>query len=155
MDDDRQRACATDQPSGSFARVIRADTKKAGLLFAGTESSMYVSFDDGDTWQSLMLNLPNTSYRDIAIHENDLVVGTYGRGFWMLDDYSPLRQITPAIASEPAHLFKPGDAIRVRRNVNGDTPFPPEVPHARESAARRASSTTTWREAVAARSRST
>jgi hypothetical protein len=120
----------TDQPSGSFARVIRVDTKKAGLLFAGTESSMYVSFDDGDHWQSLMLNLPNTSYRDIQIHENDLVVGTYGRSFWVLDDYSPLRQMTPATASEPAHIFKPGDAIRVRRNVNGDTPFPPEVPHA-------------------------
>ena len=120
----------TDQPSGSFARVIRADTKKAGLLFAGTESSMYVSFDDGDDWQSLQLNLPNTSYRDIVIKDNDLVVGTYGRSIWILDDYSPLRQMTAAIASEPAHLFKPGDAIRVRRNVNGDTPFPPEVPHA-------------------------
>jgi photosystem II stability/assembly factor-like uncharacterized protein len=119
-----------DQPSGSFARVIRADTKKAGLLFAGTESSVYVSFNDGDSWQSLMLNLPNTSYRDMMIKDNDLIVGTYGRGFWILDDYSPLRQITPAMASEPAHLFKPGDAIRVRRNVNGDTPFPPEVPHA-------------------------
>jgi photosystem II stability/assembly factor-like uncharacterized protein len=119
-----------DQPSGSFARVIRADTKKAGLLFAGTESSMYVSFDDGDNWQSLMLNLPNTSYRDLTIKDNDLVVGTYGRGIWILDDISPLRQMTPATASEPVHLFKPGDAIRVRRNVNGDTPFPPEVPHA-------------------------
>jgi photosystem II stability/assembly factor-like uncharacterized protein len=122
---------ATNQPSGSFTRVIRADTKKPGLLFAGTESSMYVSFDDGDTWQSLMLNLPNTSYRDITIHENDLVVGTYGRGFWILDDISPLRQVIAPVATEPAHLFKPGDAIRVRRNVNGDTPFPPEVPHAK------------------------
>jgi len=122
---------ATDQPSGSFARVIRADTVKRGLLFAGTESSMYVSFDEGDTWQSLMLNLPNTSYRDIAIHENDLVIGTYGRSFWVLDDISPLRQMTPAVASEPVHLFTPGEAIRVRRNVNGDTPFPPEVPHAK------------------------
>ena len=120
----------TDQPSGSFSRVIRADTKKAGLLFAGTESSVYVSFDDGDSWQSLMLNLPNTSYRDMVIKDNDLVVGTYGRSFWVLDDFSPLRQITPATATEPAHLFKPGDAIRVRRNVGGDTPFPPEVPHA-------------------------
>jgi len=120
----------TDQPSGSFARVIRADTKKAGLLFAGTESSMYVSFDDGDDWQSLMLNLPNTSYRDIVIKDNDLVIGTYGRSLWILDDFSPLRQITPGIESEAAHLFKPGDAIRVRRNVNGDTPFPPEIPHA-------------------------
>jgi photosystem II stability/assembly factor-like uncharacterized protein len=120
----------TDQPSGSFVRVVRADTKRKGLLFAGTESSMYLSFDDGDTWQSLQLNLPNTSYRDIAIHDNDLVVGTYGRSIYVLDDYSPLREMTPAIAAEPAHLFKPGDAIRVRRNVNGDTPFPPEVPHA-------------------------
>jgi photosystem II stability/assembly factor-like uncharacterized protein len=119
-----------DQPSGSFARVVRADTKKAGLLFAGTESSVYVSFDDGDNWQSLMLNLPNTSYRDLTVHDNDLVAGTYGRGFWVLDDISPLRQITPALASEPAYLFKPGDAIRVRRNLNGDTPFPPEVTHA-------------------------
>jgi len=119
-----------DQPSGSFARVVRADTKKAGLLFAGTESSVYVSFDDGDNWQSLMLNLPNTSYRDLTVHDNDLVAGTYGRGFWILDDISPLRQITLALASEPAYLFKPGDAIRVRRNVNGDTPFPPEVTHA-------------------------
>ena len=121
---------ATDQPSGSFARVIRADTRRAGLLFAGTESSMYVSFDDGDDWQSLMLNLPNTSYRDMVIKDNDLVVGTYGRWFWILDDISPLRQMTAAMAAEPAHLFKPGDALRVRRNVNGDTPFPPEVPHA-------------------------
>ncbi len=121
---------ATDQPSGSFGRVIRADTKRAGLLFAGTESSMYVSFNDGDDWQSLMLNLPNTSYRDIQIKNNDLVVGTYGRSFWILDDMTPLRQMTPAIASEPVHFFKPGDAWRVRRDVNGDTPFPPEVPHA-------------------------
>jgi hypothetical protein len=77
-----------------------------------------------------MLNLPNTSYRDMVIKDNDLVVGTYGRGFWILDDFSPLRQMTPAIASEPAHMIKAGDAIRVRRNVNGDTPFHPEVPHA-------------------------
>jgi hypothetical protein len=120
----------TDQPSGSFARVIRADLKKAGLLYAGTESSMYVSVDNGDHWQPLGLNLPNTSYRDIALRNDDVVVGTYGRSFWILDDVSPLRQITANVASEKAHLFKPGDAIRVRRNVNGDTPLPPEVPHA-------------------------
>ncbi|MCW3099198.1 MAG: hypothetical protein JWL77_4816 [Chthonomonadaceae bacterium] len=119
-----------DQAGGSFARVIRADTQRKGLLFAGTESSVYVSFDDGDHWQSLMLNLPDTSYRDMVVKDNDLVVGTYGRGFWILDDISPLRQITPSIASEPAHLFKTGGATRVRRNVNGDTPFPPEIPHA-------------------------
>jgi photosystem II stability/assembly factor-like uncharacterized protein len=117
------------QVSGSYARVIRADPKQAGLLFAGTESAMYVSFDDGDDWQSLMLNLPNTSYRDIVVKDNDLVVATYGRSIWILDDFSPLRQMSPAIASEPAHLFKPGDAIRVRRNINTGTPFPPEIPH--------------------------
>ena len=119
-----------DQPSGSFAQVIRADTRKAGLLFAGTASGMFVSFDDGDHWQSLQLNLPNTSYRDAVITGNDLVVGTYGRGIWILDDISPLRQTAPEAAGEAVRLFKPGDAVRVRRNVNQDTPFPPEVPHA-------------------------
>jgi photosystem II stability/assembly factor-like uncharacterized protein len=117
------------QVSGSYSRVIRADTKKAGLIFAGTESGMYVSFDDGDDWQSLMLNLPNTSYRDIVVKGNDLVVATYGRSVWILDDISPLRQMTVEIGAEPVHLFKPGEAIRVRRNVNTGTPFPPEMPH--------------------------
>ena len=119
-----------DQVSGGFARVIRADSKRAGLLFGGTESGMYVSFDDGDHWQSLMLNLPNTSYRDIVIKDNDLIVATYGRGIWILDDMSPLRQMTAAMASEPVHLFRPGDAIRQRRDVNGDTPMQAEIPHA-------------------------
>jgi photosystem II stability/assembly factor-like uncharacterized protein len=118
------------EPSASFARVIRADLQKAGLLVAGTESGMYVSFDDGDNWQSLQLNLPNTSYRDIAFAGNDLVVGTYGRGIYVLDDYAVLRQMTPATAAEPVHLFKPDATARVRRNTNFDTPFPPEVPHA-------------------------
>ncbi|HEV8215360.1 MAG TPA: hypothetical protein VGP95_05985, partial [Gemmatimonadaceae bacterium] len=121
---------ATNQPSGSFVKVVRNDPRRKGLLFAGTESSMYVSFDDGDHWQTLQQNLPNTSYRDIAIAGNDLVVATYGRGFWSLDDYSILRQLEPPIANETAHLFKPGDAYRTRRNVGADTPFPPEVPHA-------------------------
>jgi photosystem II stability/assembly factor-like uncharacterized protein len=116
-------------PLGSFARVIREDPKTRGLLFAGTESGMYVSFDDGDHWQSLQLNLPNTSYRDIVIHGNDLVVGTYGRGIWVLDDISPLRQMTDG-RTAGTHLFAPGEAVRVRRNVGNDTPFPPEVPHA-------------------------
>ncbi|HEY7893888.1 MAG TPA: hypothetical protein VIC24_03225 [Gemmatimonadaceae bacterium] len=120
----------TEEPSGSFAHVIRNDPKRAGLLFAGTESGMYVSFDDGDHWQSLQLNLPNTSYRDITFHGSDLIVGTYGRGIWVLDDYTVLRDLTPAIAGAPVHLFKPDDAVRVRRNDGADTPFPPEVPHA-------------------------
>jgi photosystem II stability/assembly factor-like uncharacterized protein len=120
----------SNEPSASFARVIRADPQRAGLLVAGTESGMYVSFDDGDDWQSLQLNLPNTSYRDIAFAGNDLVVGTYGRGIWILDDYAVLRQLTPAMAAEPVHLFKPDPSVRKRRNTNFDTPFPPEVPHA-------------------------
>ena len=118
------------EPSGSFARFIREDPKKRGLLFAGTESSVYVSFDNGDHWQPLKNNLPTTSVRDLTIKDNDLVIATYGRGFWVLDDYTMLRQLTPKIASEPARLFNPGDAIRVRRNVGADTPFPPEAPHA-------------------------
>ncbi len=120
----------TNEPSASFARIIRADPKKAGLLVAGTESAMYVSFNDGDDWQSLQLNLPTTSYRDIAFAGNDLVVGTYGRGLFILDDYAVLRQMTPAVESEAVHLFKPDPTTRVRRNTNFDTPFPPEVPHA-------------------------
>ena len=121
---------ATNQPSGSFVRVVRNDTKRKGLLFAGSETGMYISFDDGEHWQSFTQNLPNTSYRDIAVAGNDLVIATYGRGFWSLDDFSMLRQVEPSVTSEAAHLFKPGDAYRVRRNVGADTPFPPEVPHA-------------------------
>ena len=125
---------ATGQPSGSFARVVREDPKTRGLLFAGTESGMYVSFDDGDHWQSLQLNLPNTSCRDLVVHGNDLVLGTYGRGIWVLDDISALRQMGGRGGSggtgEAVHLFAPGEAVRVRRNVGNDTPFPPEVPHA-------------------------
>ena len=92
------------------AASSRPDTRRQGLLFAGTESFVYVSFDDGDHWQSLALNLPNTSYRDMVVKGNDLVVGTYGRGFWILDDISPLRQITQANASAPA--LKPTTASR-------------------------------------------
>ena len=120
----------TAEPSGSFARVIRADPVRKGLLFAGTESSIYVSFDDGDHWQSLANNLPNVPVRDLTIAGNDLIIATHGRGLWVIDDLSMLRQVTPAIAASPVHLFAPGDALRVRRNVNADTPLPPEIPHA-------------------------
>jgi photosystem II stability/assembly factor-like uncharacterized protein len=124
------KGLATGESNGSYARVLREDPKRPGLLFLGTESAMYVSFDDGDNWQSLMLNLPTTSFRDIAIKGNDLIVGTYGRGIFVLDDYAVLRQISNSTANEDAHLFKPDNAVRVRRNVGADTPFPPEVPHA-------------------------
>ncbi|MDQ6718541.1 MAG: hypothetical protein M3Z17_09390 [Gemmatimonadota bacterium] len=118
------------EPSGSFARFIREDPQRKGLLFAGTESSIYVSFNDGDSWQPLRNNLPTTSFRDLTIKDNDLVVATYGRGFWVLDNYTMLRELAPSVAAESARLFKPGDAVRVRRNIGYDTPFPPEAAHA-------------------------
>lgn len=121
---------ATGESNGSYARILREDPKRPGLLFLGTESAMYVSFDDGDSWQSLMLNLPTTSFRDIAIKGNDLIVGTYGRGIFVLDDYAVLRQMNARVPNEDVHLFTPDGAVRVRRNVGADTPFPPEVPHA-------------------------
>src|SRR3989440_1139166 len=109
--------------TGSQVNVIREDPKQKGLLFAGTETTVYVSFDDGDHWQSLRLNLPSTSIRDMVFHTddhmNDLVIGTYGRGFYVLDDMSPLRDIAAKaqqITAAPAYLFKPGDAIRSRMN---------------------------------------
>ncbi len=118
----------TGLPLTAATDVVREDPKRAGLLYAGTETSVYVSFDDGDHWQSLQLNLPHTSMRDLTIHRNDLVVGTHGRAFWILDDLTPLRQLTPQVAAAPAYLFKPEAAYRIRRNVNTDTPLIPETP---------------------------
>jgi photosystem II stability/assembly factor-like uncharacterized protein len=126
-----------DERTGSWVNVLRADPKQPGLLFAGTESTVYVSFDNGDHWQSMRQNLPSTSIRDLEIHtddhQNDLVIGTYGRGFWVLDDMTPLREIAAnakAIDSSSAYLFQPAAAIRARINSNWDQPFSIEVPHA-------------------------
>jgi photosystem II stability/assembly factor-like uncharacterized protein len=127
----------SDETSGSWVNVVREDPKQKGLLFAGTETTVYVSFDDGDHWQSLRQNLPSTSIRDLVFHTtdhmNDIVIGTYGRGFWVLDDMSPLRELaakSQEIAAAPAYLFKPGDAIRARFNGNWDQPTSVEMPHA-------------------------
>jgi hypothetical protein len=127
----------TDERTGSQVHVIREDPKQPGLLFAGTETTVFVSFDDGDHWQSLRLNLPSTSIRDMVFHTddhmNDLVIGTYGRGFWVLDDMSPLREVAAKaqqVTAAPAYLFKPGDAIRARANSNWDQPLGVELPHA-------------------------
>jgi photosystem II stability/assembly factor-like uncharacterized protein len=109
--------------------TVREDSVRKGLLFAGTENSVWVSFDDGDHWQSLQLNLPHTSMRDLWIHENDLIVATHGRGFWILDDIAPLREASTEFASS-AHLFGPADAYRVQRDTNTDTPIPPDEPMA-------------------------
>jgi photosystem II stability/assembly factor-like uncharacterized protein len=112
----------------AFARAIREHPKRKGLLFAGTESGVYFSADDGDHWNPLQLNLPVSPIHDLVIKGNDLVVATHGRSFWVLDDISPLREITTAIGSESQHLFAPATALRVRRSVNNDTPLPPEEP---------------------------
>ena len=118
----------TNLPPGGYVHAVREDPKRKGLLFAGTELGLYISFDDGDHWQPLQNNLPVSSIRDLAIHGDDLVVATHGRAFWILDDIAPLREWTPAIAAEDAHLFHPAAAIRIRRSENSDTPLPLETP---------------------------
>jgi len=115
-------------PNGAAVDVVREDPVRKGLLFAGTENAVWVSFDDGDNWQSLQLNLPHTANRDLWIHDSDLIVATHGRGFWILDDITPLRQLNAQIAGADAVLFKPAPAYRVRRDTNTDTPLPPETP---------------------------
>ncbi len=115
-------------PNNEPVNAVREDRERKGLLFAGTERSVYVSFDDGDHWQSLRLNLPATSIRDLVVHNDDLIVGTHGRSFWILDNVTPLRQLSAGITQSNAHLFAPQLTFRVRRNNNPDTPLPPEVP---------------------------
>jgi len=115
-------------PAEAPANTVREDPIRKGLLFAGTETAVWVSFDDGDHWQSLQLNLPHTSMRDLWINDNDLIVATHGRSFWILDDISPLRQMDPGVSAADAHLFSPGPAYRVRRDTNTDTPLPPDEP---------------------------
>jgi photosystem II stability/assembly factor-like uncharacterized protein len=115
-------------PADAPVDTVREDPVRKGLLFAGTETGVWVSFDDGDHWQSLQLNLPHTSMRDLAIHENDLIVATHGRSFWILDDITPLRQLAESITNSDAYLFKPEPAYRVRRSTYSDTPMPPDEP---------------------------
>ena len=117
-------------PGGAPVSVVREDPRRKGLLFAGSETQVYVSFDDGDHWQSLRLNMAASSVRDLVVKDDDLVVGTHGRGIWILDDITPLRQIDAATANQDAVLFKPQTAWRVRWNMNTDTPLPPDEPTA-------------------------
>ena len=114
---------------GSFVRTVRSDRAKKGLLYAGTETGVCVSFDDGENWQSLQLNLPTVSVRDLAVQDNDLVAGTHGRAFWVLDDLTPLQQMSKKAFASDAFLFRPGRAVRLRRSEQRDTPLPPEEPH--------------------------
>ena len=115
-------------PENENVNAVREDPKCRGLLFAGTERSVYVSFDDGDHWQSLRLNMPATSVRDLTIKDNDLAVATHGRGFWILDDITPLRQIDHKVVAGNVFFFAPEPALRVRWDTNTDTPLPPDTP---------------------------
>ena len=115
-------------PKSSFVAVVRADPVRAGLLYAGTDQGVFVSFDDGGQWQSLQRNLPTAWVRDLLVHGNDLIAATQGRAIWVLDDVTPLRQVSATIANAPAHLYTPAPAVRVRANENRDTPLPPETP---------------------------
>ncbi len=114
----------------AFLRAVREDPQSRGLLFAGTEFGVYVSLDDGDHWQSLQLNLPVSSIRDLAIHGDDLVVATHGRAFWILDNVTPLRQVLEAQKAGSAWLYRPATAVRVDNDFFTGTPLPPEEPTA-------------------------
>src|ERR1041385_4611009 len=117
-------------PDGATINAVREDPVRKGLLFAAGETQVWVSFDAGDPWASLRLNMPATSIRDLAVKDDDLLAGTHGRGFWVLDDIAPLREVTASTAAEPVVLFRPAPATRVRWNTNPDTPLPPDEPGA-------------------------
>jgi photosystem II stability/assembly factor-like uncharacterized protein len=115
-------------PANENVNAVREDPVRRGLLFAATERAVYVSFDDGEHWQSLRLNMAPSSVRDVIIKNDDLVAATHGRGFWILDNITPLRQLDEKVTSSAAFLFKPQTAIRVRWDMNPDTPLPPDFP---------------------------
>jgi photosystem II stability/assembly factor-like uncharacterized protein len=114
-------------PDGSFVNVVREDPVRRGLLYAGTETGVFVSFDDGASWGSLQRNLPTVSVRDIAVRQGDLAIATHGRAFWILDDVAPLRELA-AGASPDARVFAPRDTVRVRPYNDEAEASPPEVP---------------------------
>ncbi len=115
-------------PDDEFINAVRVDPIQKNLLYASTNRSIYVSFNDGANWQPLTLNFPTTCVNDIQVHGDDLIAGTQGRGIWILDDVEPLREMSSVLASKSVHLFKPALAIRIRGNENHDTPWPPETP---------------------------
>ena len=115
-------------PEHEMVRVVREDPKRKGLLYAGTDTSVYISWDDGDHWQPFSLNLPATPITDLQVHDNDLVISTFGRSLWILNDITPLREINPKITAADAHLFVPATAMRVRWENYQDTPYPIETP---------------------------
>jgi hypothetical protein len=107
-------------PETTFVRVVREDPKKKGLLYAGTETGIFVSFNDGAKWQPLKLNLPTTPIHDLVVKDNDLVVATHGRAFWILDDLSPLRQYSDDVAAKDSLLYKPSTAYRIQAGAGGE-----------------------------------
>jgi len=113
-------------PENENVNAVREDPRRRGLLFAGTERAVYVSFDDGENWGPLRSNMPATSVRDLIVKDDDIAVATHGRGFWILDNITPLRQVDAA--NQETFLFKPQTAMRVRWNLNTDTPLPPDEP---------------------------
>ncbi|MGH9534333.1 MAG: WD40/YVTN/BNR-like repeat-containing protein, partial [Terriglobales bacterium] len=115
-------------PDNAATDVLRQDTEDKNLLFAGTERQVWVSFNDGDQWHSLRMNMPATSIRDLEIKGDDLIAGTHGRGFWILDDITPLRQLGKAAAAGEAYLYRPETTYRVRWDTNTDTPLRPATP---------------------------
>jgi photosystem II stability/assembly factor-like uncharacterized protein len=115
-------------PDGAATSAMREDPKRKGLLYAGSETQVYVSFDDGDHWQSLRLSMPASSVRDLEVKDDDLIAATHGRGYLVLDNVTPLRQITAEMAGEDVHLYAPQVALRVRNGMNPPTPWPADMP---------------------------
>ncbi len=117
-------------PAVGWVHTVKEDPKRRGLLFAGTENGAFVSFDDGDSWQPLQLNLPATSVRDFAVYDNDLVAATFGRGFWVIDGIAPLREADPRITQAEAHLFQPPDTVVPIQGRDNGTPYQRDEPRA-------------------------
>ena len=115
-------------PKGVYLQTVKEDLERKGLLFAGTELGVFVSFNDGDLWQPLQLNLPHTSMRDLVVHDDDLIVATHGRGFWVLDDITPLRQISDETMKSDAFLFRPANAFVIPQPDENGTPQPRDEP---------------------------
>jgi photosystem II stability/assembly factor-like uncharacterized protein len=115
-------------PAGVYVQTVKEDPNRRGLLFTGTERNVFVSFDDGEHWQSLQLNLPPASMRDIAIHAGDLIVATHGRGFWVIDNITALRQLSDDVAKASAYLFQPADAYLLTPGNDNGTPMPRDEP---------------------------
>lgn len=120
----------TGLPKGVYVHVVKEDPARQGFLVAGTERGVHFSLDDGDSWQPLQSNLPVTSVRDVEFYGDDLIVATHGRGFWVLDDISALRQVSDAVLGAAAHLFKPADAINIMQGGDNGTPLQKDEPQA-------------------------